>query len=57
MPPFADFYMVAFANYAPEEFALAAIESPSYNGATAHCFKFYYNFQVGSNENFPIVLQ
>ncbi len=54
MPPFADFYMVAFANYAPEEFALAAIESPSYNGATAHCFKFYYNFQVGSNENFPL---
>ena len=38
--------MVALAKYAPEEFALAALESPEYGGSKVYCFKFYYNFQV-----------
>lgn len=39
--------MVALARYASEEYALAAIESPQYKASYMHCFKFWYNFQVG----------
>ena len=40
--------MVALANYASEEFNLAVLESPFFeDGDEIHCFKFYYNFQVG----------
>ena len=45
---FLEYYMVALANYASEEFNMAVLESPFYeDGEAVHCFKFYYNFQVG----------
>ena len=45
---FSEYYMVALANYASEEFNMAVLESPFFeDGDEIHCFKFYYNFQVG----------
>ena len=43
---FIEYFVVALANYAYEEFEVASLESPQYGGAAVHCFQFVYDFYV-----------
>ena len=47
---FSEYFMLADASYATEEFMIAALESPEYGsddgGSEVYCFKFFYNFYV-----------
>ena len=43
---FTEYFVVALANYAHEEFEVASLQSPSYGGAGEYCFQFVYDFYV-----------